>query len=144
VRAAGAKVAIPPFAVSHACVEDSLAKLVSHELRWSRTIRAVDPRGHLGSALAHPFALALLAVLLSGGAAWAWLVAAVALMARLALKVAVDRALRLPVRGLWLLPAWDLLALPVFVATYLSARVRWRGHVYTVDGRGLLTQVGDE
>jgi ceramide glucosyltransferase len=144
VRAAGGKVAIPPFAVSHACVEDSLARLISHELRWSRTIRAVDPRGHLGSAVAHPFALSLLAVLLSGGAAWAWILAAAALASRLTLKVAVDRALRLPVRGLWLLPAWDLLALPIFAATYLSARVKWRGHDYTVDGRGLLTQVADE
>jgi ceramide glucosyltransferase len=141
VRAAGGTVAIPPFAISHACVENSLGRLVSHELRWSRTIRAVDPRGHLGSALAHPFALSLLAVLLSGGAAWSWLLAAAALVARLALKLTVDRALRLPIRDLWLLPAWDLLALPIFVATYFSGRVKWRGFEYKVDARGRLTQL---
>jgi ceramide glucosyltransferase len=141
VRSAGESVAIPPFAISHACPESSLGRLVSHELRWSRTIRAVDPRGHLGSALAHPFALSLLAVLLSGGAAWSWLLAGTALAARLALKLTVDRALRLPVRDLWLLPAWDLLALPIFVATYFSGRVKWRGFEYKVDGRGILSQV---
>jgi ceramide glucosyltransferase len=141
VRAAGGRVAIPPFAVSHACVEDSLGKLVSHELRWNRTIRAVDPRGHLGSVLAHPLALSLVAVLLSGGAGWSWLLAAAALVARLGLKLTVDRALRLPSRDLWLLPAWDLLALPIFVATYFSARVRWRGFDYAVDAKGRLSQV---
>lgn len=144
VRAAGGKVSIPPFAVSHACVEDSLARLVSHELRWGRTIRAVDARGHLGSALAHPLALALLAVLLSGGAAWSWLLAAAALGARLALKLRVDRSLRLPSRDLWLLPAWDLLALGIFAATFLSGRVRWRGFEYRVDGKGQLSQVTNE
>jgi ceramide glucosyltransferase len=141
VRAAGEGVAIPPFAISHACVEDSLGRLVSHELRWSRTIRAVDPRGHLGSVLAHPFALSLLAVLLSGGAEWSWPLAAAALAARLALKFTVDRALRLPVRDLWLLPVWDVLALPIFVATYFSARVRWRGFEYKVDAVGRLTKM---
>jgi ceramide glucosyltransferase len=144
VRAAGGKVAIPPFAISHACVETSLAKLVSHELRWSRTIRAVDPWGHLGSVLVHPLAFSLLGVLLSGGAAWSWILAAGALTARLSLKLRVDRALRLPGRGLWLLPIWDLIALPIFAASFLSARVTWRGFRFKVDGDGFLSPVQDE
>jgi ceramide glucosyltransferase len=144
VRATGGKVAIPPFAVSHACVENTFARLVSHELRWSRTIRAVDPRGHLGSVLVHPLAFSLLAVLLSGGAAWSWILAAAALMARLALKLTLDRALRLPCRELWLLPLWDLLALPIFVASYFSGRVKWRGFSFRVDGKGFMSPVQDE
>ena len=51
VRLAGEKVSIPPFTVAHACVETSARQLIAHELRWSRTIRRVDPLGHLGSAL---------------------------------------------------------------------------------------------
>ena len=46
------------------------AKFVAHELRWSRTIRAVDRLGHLGSAQMHPIPFAILAVLTSEGAAW--------------------------------------------------------------------------
>jgi ceramide glucosyltransferase len=143
VRAAGGKVAVPPFTISHACVETTLAKLVAHELRWSRTIRIIDPAGHLGSALAHPLAFALLAVLLSGGAAWSWTVAAAALVVRLVLKIRADRALRQPGGGLWLLPLSDLVSFAIFVASFLSMRVTWRGFRFNVDGNGVLSPVRD-
>ena len=144
VRAAGARVAIPPFAVSHACVETSLSSLVAHELRWSRTIRAVDPLGHLGSVLMHPFAIALLAALLSGGAPWALLLAGVALAARLALKLRLDLALRQPFRDAWLLPLYDILALGILAASYCSRVVVWRGFRFKVDAKGMLSPVPEK
>ena len=133
---------IPPFTISHACVESSAAKLIAHELRWSRTIRGIDPVGHLGSALVHPFAFALLAVLLSG-AAWAWSLR-VALVSRLALKLLSDRALRQAHRDLWLLPLWDIVSFAIFVASFWSSRVTWRGFSFKVDGDGLLSAAQDE
>jgi ceramide glucosyltransferase len=144
VRAIGGIVAIPPFAVSHACVETTFKKLFLHELRWSRTIRAVDPSGHLGSALSHPLAFALMAIAFSGGARWSWLLAALALIARLTLKVRVDSALRQPVRDAWLLPPFDLLAFVVFAASFFAQRVLWRGHAYRVDRDGMLTAISGE
>jgi ceramide glucosyltransferase len=144
VRMIGEKVAIPPFTVSHACVETSAAKLLEHELRWSRTIRTIDPVGHLGSALVHPLAFALLAVVLSGAAAWSWPLAVVALLARLALKWQTDHALRQPHRDLWLLPLWDIVSFSIFVASFFSTRVIWRGFSFKVDGNGLLSPVQDE
>jgi len=144
VRMIGEKVVIPPFTVSHACVETSATKLIAHELRWSRTIRIIDPIGHLGSALTHPLAFALLAVALSGGAAWAWPLAAAALLARLALKVQSDHALQQARRDLWLLPFWDIVSFWIFVASFFSKRVIWRGFSFKVDGDGLLSPVQDE
>ena len=144
VRMIGEKVVIPPFTVSHACVETSATKLIAHELRWSRTIRIIDPIGHLGSALTHPLAFALLAVALSGGAAWAWPLAAAALLARLALKVQSDHALQQARRDLWLLPFWDIVSFWIFVASFFSTRVIWRGFSFKVDGDGLLSPVQDE
>jgi len=144
VRMIGEKVVIPPFTVSHACVETSAAKLIAHELRWSRTIRTIDPIGHLGSSLMHPLAFALLAVALSGGAAWAWPLAAAALLARLVLKVQSDHALRQARRDLWLLPFWDVVSFWIFVASFFSKRVIWRGFSFKVDGDGLLSPVQDE
>jgi ceramide glucosyltransferase len=139
VRAAGGQVSIPPFVISHACVETTLARLVAHELRWGRTIRAIDPAGHLGSAMIHPLAFALLAVLLSGFAAWSWPLAAAALIVRLALKLRSDSVLRRPVRDLWLLPLWDVLSFPIFLASFLSRRVTWRGFSFNVDDNGMLS-----
>jgi ceramide glucosyltransferase len=144
VRQLGEKVAIPSFTISHACVETSAAKLFAHELRWSRTIRRIDPVGHLGSALTHPFAFAVLAVLLSGGARWTWLLAALALLARLALTLRADRAVRQPHADLWLQPIWDIVSFWIFVTSYFSTRVVWRGFHFKVDGNGLLSPVQDE
>ncbi|HEY1764661.1 MAG TPA: bacteriohopanetetrol glucosamine biosynthesis glycosyltransferase HpnI [Opitutaceae bacterium] len=138
VRGQGGTIAIPPMAISHSCPEDSLRRLLAHELRWSRTIRGVEPLGHLGSALIHPFAFALLALLFSWGAPWAWAVVALALASRVALKAASDRALGLSNRDLWLLAPWDLVAFGIFVASHFSDRVTWRGTALKVDNRGLL------
>jgi ceramide glucosyltransferase len=144
VRLIGEKVVIPPFTVSHACVESSAAQLIAHELRWSRTIRRIDPLGHLGSALVHPFAFALLAALFSAGAVWAWLLALAAVCARLTLKLLSDRALKQAHRDLWLLPLWDIVSFAIFVASFWSSRVIWRGFSFKVDGDGLLSAAQDE
>lgn len=144
VRMAGGQVAIPPFTVSHACVETSFTKLVVHELRWSRTIRTVDPAGHLGSVLAHPLAFASLAVLLTGFAPWSLRLAGVALIVRLALKLWSDHVLRQPQRDLWLLPFCDLVSFAIFVGSFFSPRVTWRGYSFNVSHNGRLSPIKDE
>ncbi|MFC5431113.1 bacteriohopanetetrol glucosamine biosynthesis glycosyltransferase HpnI [Paraburkholderia denitrificans] len=144
VRRTGASVAIPPFTVQHACVETTFAKLFTHELRWSRTIRAADRSGHLSSTLMHPFALALVAVLASGGAPAAAALALAALLARAALKWQTDRAIGERCRGLWLLPMWDIVQFMIFAASFWSSRVVWRGFSFSVDGNGLLSPLHDD
>ncbi|SAL61340.1 putative (ceramide) glucosyltransferase [Caballeronia choica] len=144
VRLAGEKVSIPPFTVAHACVETSARQLIAHELRWSRTIRKVDPFGHLGSVLSHPLAFSLLALMLSGAAAWSWQLALATLFARLALELSSDRVLRQAHRDLWLLPLWDIASFAIFVASFWSSRVTWRGFRFEVDSDGLLSAVQDE
>ncbi|PLZ00746.1 glucosyltransferase [Burkholderia sp. WAC0059] len=143
VRNAGEKIVIPPFVISHACVERDAACLVGHKLRWGRTIRAIDPLGHLGSALMHPVALSVLAVLLSGAAAWSWPAVPLAVLAQLALKRQADRALSTR-RSAWWLPAlWDIASFGVFVASFCSRRVSWRGFSFNVDSEGRLSPIED-
>ncbi|MBV8627346.1 MAG: bacteriohopanetetrol glucosamine biosynthesis glycosyltransferase HpnI [Paraburkholderia sp.] len=144
VRRTGETVAIPAFSISHACAETSPIRLFKHELRWSRTIRSIDPAGHLGSSLMHPFAIALLTVALSGGARWSVGLALAALLARIGLKLSADRELGHSHRGLWLVPIWDIASFVVFLASYASTRVIWRGFTFKVDGNGMLRPVQDE
>jgi len=144
VRRTGATVAIPPFTVQHACVETTFATLFTHELRWSRTIRAADRSGHLSSTLMHPFALALVALLASGGASAAVAVALAALVARAVLKWQTDRALGERCRGLWLLPMWDIVQFVIFAVSFWSSRVVWRGFSFSVDGDGMLSPLHDD
>nr|WP_245746988.1 bacteriohopanetetrol glucosamine biosynthesis glycosyltransferase HpnI [Paraburkholderia lycopersici] len=141
VRRAGAEVSIPSILVRHACVENTFTKLFAHELRWSRTVRAADRSGHLGAVLMHPFALAMLAVALSGGAAAAWTVAAVALLARAWLIWRMDRATGDKPSGLLCLPLWELVQFAIYVASFCSSGVVWRGTRFRVDRNGMLSPV---
>ncbi|WP_373322314.1 bacteriohopanetetrol glucosamine biosynthesis glycosyltransferase HpnI [Paraburkholderia adhaesiva] len=144
VRRTGASVAIPPFTVQHACVETTFTTLFTHELRWSRTIRAADRSGHLSSTLMHPFVLALGAVLASGGSSPALALMFAALVARAALKWQTDRAIGERCRGLWLVPMWDIVQFMIFAASFLSSRVVWRGFSFSVDGNGMLSPLHDD
>ncbi|KQR77237.1 glucosyltransferase [Burkholderia sp. Leaf177] len=144
VRLAGEKVVVPAFAVTHACVEKNAAEFVAHELRWSRTIRTIDPAGHLGSVLTHPLAFALLSVVVSGGAIWAWTTVGTAIIARLALKLQMNKALRRPAAGIALLPIWDIVLFAVYLLSFVSSRVVWRGFNFTVGRDGLLVPVTEE
>jgi ceramide glucosyltransferase len=144
VRRCGATVAIPPIVVGHACVENTFAKLFLHELRWSRTIRAADRSGHLGAVLMHPFALAMLAVAFSGGAGAAWLLAGAALLGRALLVRQVDRATRHRTHGLPWLPLWDMVQFAIYVASFFSSGVVWRGTRFRVDDNGMLSLVHEK
>jgi len=141
VRRAGAEVSIPPILVRHACVENTFTQLFAHELRWSRTVRAADRSGHLGAVLMHPFALAMLAVALSGGAVAAWSLAAVALVARAWLIWKIDRATGDKPGGLLCLPIWDIVQFSIYVASFCSSGVVWRGTRFRVDRNGMLSPV---
>jgi ceramide glucosyltransferase len=50
--------------------ETRLRALFQHELRWARTIRALEPTAFAASILQHKLAWALLTILLAGGALW--------------------------------------------------------------------------
>ncbi|MEX3935339.1 bacteriohopanetetrol glucosamine biosynthesis glycosyltransferase HpnI [Paraburkholderia phymatum] len=138
VRAAGQRVVVPGFVIGHACPESTAARLVEHELRWSRTIRRIDPYGHLGSAVSYPVPLALLALLFASAPLWTMYLLAAALCARLVLQCRMDLALKRSVREPWLLPLWDVMAFAILFASLLSSRVVWRGVSFDVDDDGLL------
>jgi ceramide glucosyltransferase len=137
LRAHGYSVAIPPFSVGHVCTESSGGELWRHELRWARTIRAVDPAGYAGSALTHALPLALLGLLLGGGGA-ALALAGTAIACRIVLCVRLERAFGLMPHPYWLIPVRDLLSFAVFVTSFLGASVTWKGHDYRVTREGNL------
>lgn len=139
VRRSGLSVAVPPFVVHHACVENTFAQLFAHELRWSRTIRAADRTGHLGSVLMHPFPLALLAILFSFGNPLAWGLAVLSLIVRATLIRRTDRAMGERCGGLLWLPFCDVLQFTIYLASFCSSRVLWRGQRFDVDEHGLIS-----
>jgi ceramide glucosyltransferase len=130
-RRAGLKVAIPPLIVTHVCAERSAREMLLHEIRWARTIRAMDSSGFAGLAVTHAVPLALLGLIL-GGLTPAAFVLAVALACRFVLQAELRRLFQLRNGIFWLGPIRDILSFVVFVVSFLGRRVEWRGQRYGV------------
>ena len=129
VRARGLSVALAATIPATTVAEYRFADLLSHELRWARTIRALVPAAFALSAIQYPIAWAILALALTGQD-WALAVLALAWAARVMASRGIDRALgpaaSTPVPTA-LLPLRDVLSLGLVIAAYAGRRVRWRG-----------------
>jgi ceramide glucosyltransferase len=139
VRRLGLRLAIPALGVSHSATETSLGELFKHELRWMRTIRAINPAGHVGSIITFAFPLALMAAVLLDFRASSLAVMAIALGARLVLKYRMDGIFATFAGPVWLLPLRDLLSFAVFVASLSGETVHWRGARLSVEGDGVIS-----
>ncbi len=145
VRRLGLRIAIPPLTVAHRCHERRLADLITHELRWARTIRRIDPGGHLGSLVLHPLPFALIAAALALAAGLGPLIAlappALAVAARLAQRAIIVRATGETAGPGWLLPARDVLSFAIFLASFMGDTVVWSGRRYRVRRDGVLSEL---
>jgi ceramide glucosyltransferase len=131
---------IPQFSLGHICNERTAQGLLSHELRWARTIRSIDPVGYFGSLISHPFPLAILASVTGSHGAVALAVAAIAILCRGALLNCVERRFRLGRQSYWLLPARDLLSFSVFLWGLFGNTVNWNGATYQLMSDGTLVE----
>ncbi len=146
VRRAGLTVAISSTVVAHDCTHRSARDLFRQELRWARTIRAVDPLGFAGLVITHAVPLALLGMALglaSGGLTPAAMIVIAALACRLVLQVELDRVFALRDDFYWLGPVRDVLSFAVFVVSFLGRGVEWRGHRYAVQADNTLAYYGE-
>jgi ceramide glucosyltransferase len=134
VRRLGLTVALADTIPATTVPEATLRALWRHELRWARTIRALEPAQFAASVLQYPLAWAALAVLLAA-APWSLAWFALAWGVRTIAARAVDRALGLANSSpLWLLPVRELMSVAVMVASYAGRRVDWRGHTLEAEG----------
>lgn len=140
VRARGFGLAIPRLAVTHTAAEATLGQLLRHDLRWTRTIRTVNPAGHLGSVVTHGFPIALIAALLLGFSAPSLALVAAALCARLFLKWRIDAIFGASAGSGWLLPLRDVLSFAVFVTSLFGETVHWREARFSVAPGGAMSQ----
>ena len=138
VRKLGLAVDIPPMVVLHHSPESSGRELVSHELRWARTVRQIDAAGHAGSVVTHPLPLALIAAVLFGFSPFSLVIVAFALAVRLWSKILIDRASGTRAGSWWLIPPRDVLSFGVFVSSFFVDTVRWQGRLFRVGDGGVI------
>ena len=140
VRALGLTVRIAGTVPMTTVPETRIATLYRHELRWARTIRALEPTAFAGSFLQFPLVWAAFALLFSTGAPWAVALFAAAWILRAIAAFGVDRGLTRYLPGLafrasfWLLPLRELMSVVVMIASYGGSRVDWRGKTLHADG----------
>jgi ceramide glucosyltransferase len=142
VAALGYTVELAGVVVQTTVPETSLRDLFRHELRWARTVRALEPAAFAASVLQYPLAWALLALTLSHAAFWSLGVFTTAWVLRAVAAIGVDQALAKPRQGerpvlfacpIWLLPLREVLSVLIMMASYAGRRVIWRGHGLEAD-----------
>ncbi len=133
VRALGKTVALAHSVPATTVGELTLTALFRHELRWARTIRAVEPAGFALSAIQFPAFWALLTFVMSGGAAWAaWLWLA-AVFCRGTFGHSIERSMGGARTPFWLPALRDVFSVAVLLTAYMGAEVAWRGHRLRTD-----------
>jgi len=115
---------------------------VTHQLRWMRTIRTSRPAGYAGLPFTFTLPWALMTIVLSGGALWAWPVAAVAAAVRFAAAIIAGSIILRDqnlVGLLWLVPFRDLLAPLIWIGGLFGNRIVWRGKVFRLKNGRLVS-----
>ncbi|HVJ42703.1 MAG TPA: bacteriohopanetetrol glucosamine biosynthesis glycosyltransferase HpnI [Dongiaceae bacterium] len=143
VRAIGLKIAVPAMLVTHACAESRLSDLITHEIRWSRTIRQIAGPGFGGSVITHPLPFALAGVLALDASRLSVAIAVATIIARLYLRRHVNLVVgeAAGASRWWLLPIRDTLSFVVFCASFFVGTVTWRGRQFTVRADGMMSPV---
>jgi ceramide glucosyltransferase len=133
------RVALIPCIVENTVHEPSLGSLLTHELRWARTVRSVQAGGYAMSFLTYLTPAALAFALAVGAqhpllavAAVGWAVGLRALLHDVArTTVAPTQA---AAYGLTVLR--DLLCFGVWAASFFGRNVEWQGYEFKVDKQG--------
>jgi ceramide glucosyltransferase len=139
VRDLGFRVAVPPLLVEHTCFGQTWSELVGRETRWARTVRLIDPAGHIGSIITHPLPFALAAAALEGFGATELGIIALVLVCRVLAPLQIGRESASREFSLWLTPLRDLLSFVIFLTSLLPGSIAWRGQRYSVRSNGTLT-----
>jgi ceramide glucosyltransferase len=114
---------------------------LSHQLRWARAIRDSRAGGYIGLITTFGLMWALLGVVAAHAATWSWAVLGGVALLRLAVALVVGKSVLRDahlLRNLWLLPARDLIAVGVWMASFAGHTVTWRGDRFHLENGRLI------
>ena len=138
----GLKVILSAYLVENKVWEPSFSALFQHELRWARTIRAMQPVGYAFSFTTYPVAVSLLFLPFLPSTAGLTAVA-VSVILRVLLHRAVQVKFHVGRSAMpWLAPVRDLLSFLVWAASFFGRSVEWRKQQFSVRSDGQLMNKG--
>jgi ceramide glucosyltransferase len=130
ISKAGYRVELARTVVETHLPDYSFRDFWAHQLRWARTIRDKRKGGYFGILFTFGLPWAVLALIASLGAWWAWLLLAVVAATRMALALTLSLAVlhdRSGLPNLWLLPIRDFCAMLLWAWSYAGDEIEWRG-----------------
>ena len=132
----GETVILSHHAIDHMVINSDFLDSMKHQVRWMKSTRFSRPAGHFATSLSFslPFGLvALVAAAVLGHMTWGLALLSWSVATRLALAIAVGRAVvgdRSWFGLLILYPIRDLMGFGFWVAGYWGRRILWRGRVF--------------
>lgn len=140
-RRAGLRTVLSSMVVDTVVTETTFRQLARHELRWLRTIRAVNPLGYYFSFVTFGFPIAVIGCVSARGSGATLAMLAAAAAARSLLHIYM-RQLDAPKWHVMLAPFRDTLSFALWACSFCTRRVQWRDSHFDVarDGSALLIE----
>lgn len=141
IHALGYRVELTTFPVYTVFPTQTWGECFAHQVRWNLTMRHAQPWGHFGLILTHglPWAVLAAAIAPSAWISAAYLAGYVVVRGAMAWTVGVwgvgDPLLR---RKMYLVPLRDAFAFVVWVKSFFTRRINWRGSWYTIRNKRLV------
>jgi len=146
IAALGLKVKLSDVVVATFLPRYTLRGFFDHQLRWARTVRDSRFWGYVGLGLTFGLPWALLALIFSRGAAWAWALLACTAVMRFAVAIVFGKYVlkdRQAMRSLALIPVRDLVAMLIWIVSFAGHRIVWRGDHFSLQN-GKLKRISDQ
>lgn len=143
IAALGLRVKLSDVVVETLLPRYTFRGFLDHQLRWARTVRDSRFWGYIGTGLTFGLPWAALALIFAKGAAWAWVLLAGTAILRVAVAVVVGRFVlgdRQVARFLALIPVRDVIAVLVWMGSFVGHDVVWRGNRFKLEN-GKLKQM---
>jgi ceramide glucosyltransferase len=142
----GYRVVLSHYIIDHLISTNNFKELLDRQLRWAYCTKVSRPWGYLGLFFTQGIATSLMFLIGSGGSVWGWIGVAIAWITRLILAMVVGVwGLKDPSASkfLWLVPIRDLLSFGIWVYSWFSSSMNWRGRKLKLTGEGKLILVAD-
>jgi len=142
----GYKVVLSNYIIDHLISTDSFTDLLDRQLRWAYCTKVSRTWGYLGLFFTQGTATSFIFLATSHGSIWGWLGIAIALTTRIILAWVVgvwglkDTSVS---KFLWLVPIRDLLSFGIWVYSWFSNTMNWRGRRLKLSNEGKLILESD-
>ena len=143
-KIAGYEVVLSDYVVDNLLGKENFAAMWARRLRWAKTTRSCRPGGYAGAVVTHGVALAALFLIASQFSTVGWGVFAGVLALRLTTSAWIaSRYTGDPniLRYLFLLPLSDALSFLLYLSSFVSNRILWRGVPFRLYRGGRLERI---